>query len=126
MYKEVNGSSFATLIRNQDFALNKSQNPFRMVYIIIYFSIMIWLYFVETFQKIGTFYTDNSSTVIDVLPEFNKTRRPVSESNYDPELNNHGVYKRAEDKFENIDSVYGIKMFFYKIFHKKLIKKCFI
>ena len=111
MYKEVNGSSFATLIRNQDFALNKSQNPFRMVSKLIFLIYFDFVFiFLQIFEKIGTFYTDNSSTVIDVLPEFElkKTSRSISEPNYDPELNTHGVYKRADDSFATIDSVYGI------------------
>ena len=48
MYKAVNGSSFATLIRNQDFALNKSQNPFRMVSKLIF---LIYFDFVFIFCK---------------------------------------------------------------------------
>lgn len=31
LYKEINGSSFATLIKNQDFVLSNSAHPFRMV-----------------------------------------------------------------------------------------------
>lgn len=84
IYKEVNGDSFATLIQNQDYFINKAGHPFR---------------------TIASIHEKNSKIVYDIVPVVDEESAAYSDgrSLYKSTKNMHATIRRDDEMMKKID-----------------------